>query len=109
MDLRVWGGGSNVQLLGTPYYGNALPQGAPSTAVAFVHSHPNGLAPRGGRTASSLRPSRADQMNAIVRGLPIFMANHNGMRMALPTGELDPRTWPLYGVVPLPTLIIGGR
>jgi uncharacterized protein RhaS with RHS repeats len=108
MDLAAWGGGSNVQLVGTAYHGNGLPQATPSTAVALVHSHPYGLAAGGGRTVGSLRPSRADQMNAIARGIPVFTANQNGMRMVLPTGELDPRTWPLYGVVQLPPFV-GGR
>lgn len=95
---NVWGGGSNSRLVGNAYYGGGLPAETPAGAVAFVHTHPYGVtSDGGGRVASSLTPTPADQANAMWRGIPVFTANRNGIGLVLPSGEIVDKIWPLGG------------
>jgi uncharacterized protein RhaS with RHS repeats len=96
-DSRVWGGGSNGGIEGTPYYGNALPTRRWPGAVALVHSHPYGVTGSGGRQATLLRATGEDAANARYHHVPVFMVNQNGMRVVLPNGVLLRKTWPLGG------------
>ena len=97
LDPRLYGGGSNTQVQGTPYYGGDLPAGTPGDAVAFIHTHPYGTTTSGGRVVSPLGLSRADQLNAMYRGVPVFAASPQGLRVVLPNGAVHPKTWPLGG------------
>jgi len=97
MESRARGGGSPNEVRGTPYYGNDFQTRAPGGAVALVHSHPYGVAPGGGRTWTSLRPSSNDSRIAQTAGIPVVMANQRGFRLVLPSGEMTLKIWPLGG------------
>lgn len=97
-DWRLFGGGSNDRLVGTPYSGGDLPIQTPEDAAALVHTHPYGVTREGeGRIRSSLEPTFADQWNAMLRGVAVFTANRDGMRVVLPNGVIPRKTWPLGG------------